>query len=66
MLETTISNALKGGWQDTIYSGTITPKDKSLERVKELMFTVKDDLPDHSTFPKVKADMEIVDSDEII
>ena len=48
---------------DTIYSGTITPKDKSLERVKELQFTVKDDLPDHSAFPKVKADMEIVDDE---
>ena len=48
---------------DTIYSGTITPKDKSLERVKELMFSVKDDLPDHSAFPKVKVDMEIVDDE---
>ena len=27
------------------------------------MFSVKDDLPDHSAFPKVKVDMEIVDDE---
>jgi hypothetical protein len=50
---------------DTIYSGTITPKDKSLDKIKELMFSVDDDLPDTSAFPKVKADMEVLESDTI-
>ena len=46
---------------DTIYSGTITPKNKSLDKIKELMFSVSDDLPDHAAFPKVKADMEVIE-----
>lgn len=48
---------------DTIYSGTITPKDKSFNKIKELMFSVEDDLPNHSAFPKVKADMEVIDNE---
>ena len=46
---------------DTIYSGTITPKNKSLDKIKELMFSVSDDLPNHAAFPKVKVDMEVIE-----
>ena len=41
--------------------GTITPIDKTYDRIKELMFDMDDDVPDHAPFPKVKADMEVVD-----
>ena len=46
---------------DTILHGTITPIDKTNDRIKELMFDMDDDVPDHAPFPKVKADMEVVD-----
>ena len=46
---------------DSILDGKITPKDESFNRIKELMFDVDDDMPDHAPFPKVKADMEVVD-----
>ena len=46
---------------DSILHGKITPKDESFSRIKELMFDVHDDMPDHAPFPKVKADMEVVD-----
>jgi hypothetical protein len=48
---------------DSILHGKITPKDPTYDRISELMFSVNDDLPDHSSFPKVKADMEIVDEE---
>ena len=46
---------------DSILHGKITPKDESFSRIKELMFDVNDDIPDHAAFPKIKADMEVVD-----
>ena len=46
---------------DTILHGTITPIDKTYDRIKELMFDMDDDVPDHAPFPKVKVDMEVVD-----
>ena len=50
---------------DTILHGTITPIDKTYDRIKELMFDMGDDVPDHAPFPKVKADMEVVDPAEV-
>ena len=46
---------------DSILHGKITPKDETFSRITELMFDVNDDMPDHAAFPKVKADMEVVD-----
>ena len=48
---------------DTIIHGKITPKDESFNRITELMFDINDDMPAHAPFPKVKADMEVVDPD---
>ena len=45
---------------DSILDGKITPKDESFNRIKELMFDVDDDMPNHAPFPKVQADMEII------
>jgi len=46
---------------DSILSGRITPKDKTFNRIKELMFSAEDDQPNLEPFPKVKVDMEVVD-----
>jgi hypothetical protein len=46
---------------DSILNGKITPKDKTFNRIQELMFSVEDDTPDHAPFPKVQVDMEVVD-----
>ena len=45
---------------DSILDGKITPKDESFSRIKELMFDIGDDIPEHAAFPKVQADMEII------
>jgi hypothetical protein len=61
VVEADTSDILADWRNDSILDGKITPKDESFSRIKELMFDIGDDMPDHAAFPKVKADMEVVD-----
>ncbi len=52
-------------YQDhSILSGNIVSRNKAFEKIKELVFSNKDDIPNHEKLPRSKMDMEIVDHTE--